>query len=124
MKGGFFKRKSPEDGTSASHLELGFLQSGTRHFGRNVFKFQFRPMIGSPHSRCMTCRPKGMGLEVAMYTYRRGSTKGRVEASKSYLYRGGTYTLSRHSFYPLYFYTFSPTFHPIHIHTKVYSSRE
>jgi len=28
--GGFFKRKSPEDGTSASHLELGFLQSGTR----------------------------------------------------------------------------------------------
>jgi len=28
--GGFFKRKSPEDGTSASHLELFFLQSGTR----------------------------------------------------------------------------------------------
>ena len=32
--GGFFKRKSPEDGTSASHLELGFLQSGL-HFGGN-----------------------------------------------------------------------------------------
>ena len=34
--GGFFKRKSPEDGTSASHLELGFLQSGL-HFGGNLF---------------------------------------------------------------------------------------
>jgi hypothetical protein len=34
IEGGFFKRKSPEDGTSASHLELGFLQSGT-HFGGN-----------------------------------------------------------------------------------------
>jgi len=66
------------------------------HFGGNVIKL---PMIGSPHSRCMTCRPKGMGLEVAMYTYRRGSTKGRVEASKSYLYRGGTSILSRHSYY-------------------------
>ena len=37
MKGGFFKRKSPKDGTSASHLELGFLQSGL-HFG-GIFLF-------------------------------------------------------------------------------------
>ena len=56
-------------------------------------------MIGFLRSTCTTCRPKGMGLEVAMYTYRRGSTKGRVEASKSYLYRGGTSILSRHSYY-------------------------
>ena len=37
IEGGFFKRKSPEDGTSASHLELGFLQSGL-HFG-GIFLF-------------------------------------------------------------------------------------
>ena len=64
-----------------------------------MFKFQFRPMIGSPHSRCTFYRPKGMGLEVAMYTYRRGSTKGTVEASKSYPCLGGTSILSRHSYY-------------------------
>ena len=89
-----------------------------------MFKFQIRPMIGCLRSMCTFYRPKGMGLEVAMYTYRRGSTKGRVEASKSCPYLGGRCTRCRHSFYPLYFYTFSPRFHPIHIHTKVDFSRE
>jgi len=91
---------------------------------RTLFKFQFRPMIGFLRSRCTFYRPKGMGLGVARYTYRRGSMKGRVEARKSYLYRGGRCTLSRHSFYPLCFYTFSPTFHLTRTHTKVDFSRE
>ena len=91
---------------------------------RTLFKFQFRPMIGFLRSTCTFYRPKGMGLGVARYTYRRGSTKDTVEASKSYLYRGGRCTLSRHSFYPLYFYTFSPTFHLTRTHTKVDFSRE
>ena len=67
---------------------------------------------------------RAMEWGVARYTYRRGSTKGTVEASKSYPCLGGRCTLSRHSFYLLCFYTFSPTFHLVHIHTKVDSSRE
>ena len=91
---------------------------------RTLFKFQFRPMIGSPRSRCTFYRPKGMGLGVASDMYHPGSMKGRVEASKSYPCLGGRCTLSRHSFYPLYFYTFSPTFHLTRTHTKVDFSRE
>jgi len=91
---------------------------------RTLFKFQFRPMIGFLRSTCTFYRPKGVELGVARYTYRRGSTKGTVEASKSCPYLGGRCTLSRHSFYPLCFYTFSPTFHLTRTHTKVDSSRE
>jgi hypothetical protein len=91
---------------------------------RTLFKFQFRPMIGSPRSTCTFYRPKGVELGVAMYTNRRGSMKDTVEARKSYLYRGGRCALSRHSFYLLCFYAFSPTFHLTRTHTKVDSSRE
>jgi len=91
---------------------------------RTLFKFQFRPMIGFLRSRCTFYHPKGMGLGVAMYMNRRGSMKDKVEASKSYPCLGGRCTLSRHSFYPLYFYAFSPRFHLVHTHTKDDSSRE
>jgi len=67
-----------------------------------VFKFQFRPMIGSLRSTCTIYRLKGMGLAIARYTYRRGSMKERVEASKSCPCLGGVCTLSLHSFYPPY----------------------
>ena len=56
-------------------------------------------MIGFLRSTCTFYRPKGMGLEVARYTYRRGSTKGRVEASKSYPCLDGTCIQYPHSFY-------------------------
>ena len=81
-------------------------------------------MIGFPRSTCTFYRPKGMGLGVASDTNRRGSTKGRVEASKSYPCLGGTYTLSPHRFYLLCFCTFSPTFHLTRTHTKVDFSLE
>jgi hypothetical protein len=67
-----------------------------------VFKFQFRPMIGSPRSTCTFYHLKGTELAIARYTCRRGSTKGTVEASKSCPCLGGMCTLSLHSFYPPY----------------------
>ena len=91
---------------------------------RTLFKFQFRPMIGSPRSRCTFYRPKGMGLGVASDMYHPGSMKERVEASKSYPCLDGTCIQYPHSFYLLCFYTFSPTFHLTRTHTKVDSSRE
>jgi hypothetical protein len=66
-----------------------FLQSGL-HFGGNVFKFQFRPMIGSLRSRCTFYRPKGKELEAASDMYHPGSMKERVEVPKSYPCLGDT----------------------------------
>ena len=109
----------------AEPLGMFFLQSGTQStLEENLFKFQFRPMIGSLRSTCTFYRLKDMELEVSRYTYRLGSTKGMAEASKSYPCLGGTYIPPPHSFCLPCFYTFSPTFHPTHIHTKVDFSRE
>ena len=66
-----------------------------------LFKFQFRPMIGSLRSTCTFYRPKGMGLGVSRYTYRRGSMKDTVGVGKSYPCLGDTYIQYPHSFYLL-----------------------
>jgi hypothetical protein len=55
-----------------------------------VFKFQFRPMIGSLRSRCTFYRPKGKELEAASDMYHPGSMKERVEVPKSYPCLGDT----------------------------------
>jgi len=59
-------------------------------------------MIESLRSTCTFYRLKGMELGVATYTYRLGSMKDTVEASKSYPCLGGRCTLSLHNFYLLY----------------------
>ena len=45
---------------------------------RTLFKFQFRPMIGSLRSTCTFFSRRGEELGVAMYTNRRGSMKDMV----------------------------------------------
>jgi hypothetical protein len=79
-------------------------------------------MIEFLHSTCTFYHPKDMELGVAMYTRRRESTKDRVEGVKSYPCRGGMYHQYLHNFYHPYCNRFSPRFHPVHTHTKVYSS--
>ena len=56
-------------------------------------------MIGFLRSTCTIYRPKGMGLEVARYMYRRGSMKDKAEVEKSYPCLGGRCTLSPRSDY-------------------------
>jgi hypothetical protein len=56
-------------------------------------------MIGFLRSTCTIYRPKGMGLVIAMYTYRRGSMKDMVGVEKSYPCLGGRCTLSPRSYY-------------------------
>jgi hypothetical protein len=56
-------------------------------------------MIGTLHSRCKN--PLVEVLGVASDTGHQGSTKGKAEAGRSFLYLGGIRTLSPHSFYLL-----------------------
>ena len=74
-------------------------------------------MIGFLRSTCTIYRPKGMGLEVARYMYRRGSMKDKAEVEKSYPCLGGTSILFRHSFYLPYCNMFLPIHHLNDIHT-------
>jgi len=58
-------------------------------------------MIGSLHSTYTFYHRKGKVLGVAIYIGHQGSTKGKAEAGRSFLYLGGIRTLSPHSFYLL-----------------------
>ena len=77
-------------------------------------------MIAYPRSTCTFYRLRDVELGVASYNCHRGSTKGRVEGMKSYLYLGGMSNLYQKNFYWVFFCKFVPTYHRSDIHTIIY----